>query len=283
MERQRARERVMAAERETSETAIPIVDISEENASSVRDNVLGALSTKGFFFVRGHGVEKSLLEDGMRMAERFFGALDDAEKERYMAKKSGGEPPLGYSGRTIKLDPEVQSEPETREQYKVGVDGYAEAYMCRSSRCVASTRPPAEAFYWPEKEIAEGRLPANFKEVLCEYFEEMRKLGHRIMRVVTAAIGARYGPTFDDTGEQCAFDRPMHLLSALRYDAVSDVDAASIGCGAHTDYGCLTILQIDPEVGGLEVCVDKARADHERRWLPVEPVEGCLVVNAGGA
>ena len=148
---------------------------------------------------------------------------------------------------------------------------------------MASTRPPAEAFYWPEKEIAEGRLPANFKEVLCEYFEEMRKLGHRIMRVVTAAIGARYGPTFDDAGEQCAFDRPMHLLSMLRYDAVSEVDAASIGCGAHTDYGCLTILQIDQEVGGLEVCVDKARADHERRWLPVEPVEGCLVVNAGGA
>ena len=76
----------------------------------------------------------------------------------------------------------------------------------------------------------------------------------------------------------------MHLLSLLRYDGtVSDVQAALFGCGPHTDYGCLTILQVDPSVGGLEVCVDKTRREEELTWLRVEPVEGCLVVNAGGA
>ena len=31
-----------------------------------------------------------------------------------------GKPPLGYSGSTMKLDPRGQSEPDTREQFKVG-------------------------------------------------------------------------------------------------------------------------------------------------------------------
>jgi isopenicillin N synthase-like dioxygenase len=47
-----------------------------------------------------------------------------------------------------------------------------------------------------------------------------------------------------------------------------------IGCGAHTDWGALTLLAQD-DAGGLQV---QAR---DGSWLNVPPVPGALVVNIG--
>lgn len=166
-------------------------------------------------------------------------------------------------------------------QYKVGVDGYAEAFMERSSSRVRASAPPPSAFYWPEDEIASGKLPANFKDVICAYFRAMHTLGHRLMHIICTALGTAYAPVFAAEGSGSAFSRPMHLLSMLRYDGtISDVNAALFGCGAHRDYGCLTILQLDPVVGGLEVSVGEDSAGIPL-YIPVEPIEGALVINAG--
>jgi isopenicillin N synthase-like dioxygenase len=45
--------------------------------------------------------------------------------------------------------------------------------------------------------------------------------------------------------------------------------------GAHTDYGSLTILLPDPEIGGLEVKYKNGK------WLPINPEENTFIINIG--
>ena len=252
----------------------------------IMEEVRKALGASGFFFVRGHGVRQEVMDAAMNCARRFF-SLEMDVKQRYMSNKEQGDPPLGYSGKTIVLNPTLQSTPDTREQYKVGNSGYREAYKSRCSRDIQSTDPPDAAFYWPESEIISGLLNEDFKQQLKIYFHEMRELGHKLMRIICAAFNVEYNPIFDDKNMQgSCFDKPMHLLSLLRYDGtISDVNASLFGCGPHTDYGCLTILQLDPAVGGLEVYIennDKEEGiDADGNWVEVNPIKGCFVVNAG--
>lgn len=46
------------------------------------------------------------------------------------------------------------------------------------------------------------------------------------------------------------------------------------GCGIHTDYGCLTIVNQDA-AGGLEV------QTVDGRWIEGKPVDGAFAINIG--
>lgn len=59
------------------------------------------------------------------------------------------------------------------------------------------------------------------------------------------------------------------------YYPTADLDSLSVGIGAHTDFGAVTILLQDL-VGGLQVW---DRVNHQ--WTDVTPERGALVVNLG--
>lgn len=52
-----------------------------------------------------------------------------------------------------------------------------------------------------------------------------------------------------------------------------------MSCGAHSDYGCVTLLLADGTKGALQAWVESE--GEEGRWVDVDPVEGALVVNIG--
>jgi isopenicillin N synthase-like dioxygenase len=71
--------------------------------------------------------------------------------------------------------------------------------------------------------------------------------------------------------------RPTAILRLLRYPPnprAAAMTDGQLGCGAHSDYGYLTILAQD-EVGGLQV------QNRAGKWIDARPVPGAYVCNIG--
>ena len=69
-----------------------------------------------------------------------------------------------------------------------------------------------------------------------------------------------------------------HSLSALRGNSYPSFDAGRRNnprAGAHSDYGTLTILKADPDVGGLDVQLPSGK------WLPVTSSANSFIINIG--
>lgn len=62
-------------------------------------------------------------------------------------------------------------------------------------------------------------------------------------------------------------------------DGTKGKDEGGVSCGAHSDYGCVTLLLADGTKGALQAWVESE--GEEGRWVDVDPVEGALVVNIG--
>eukprot|EP00475_Leptophrys_vorax_P010287 TRINITY_DN16924_c0_g2_i2.p1 TRINITY_DN16924_c0_g2~~TRINITY_DN16924_c0_g2_i2.p1 ORF type:complete len:210 (+),score=40.84 TRINITY_DN16924_c0_g2_i2:55-630(+) len=74
------------------------------------------------------------------------------------------------------------------------------------------------------------------------------------------------------------FNHPFWVMRIIGYPP-SVVQANSddeLGCGEHTDYGCLTLVNPDPIEHTLQV---RNKDTHE--WMNADPVPGAFVVNIG--
>eukprot|EP00050_Salpingoeca_kvevrii_P000939 m.159030 g.159030 ORF g.159030 m.159030 type:complete len:237 (-) comp10254_c0_seq11:57-767(-) len=123
---------------------------------------------------------------------------------------------------------------------------------------------------WPQH-------PTELRPVYEEYIEAMLDLGSRIMSAVF--LGLRLSPPHP--AEQLVSD-PFWIMRAIHYPAKAytsatgdeDEDDGS-GCGAHTDYGFLTIINQDDVPGCLQV------QTNDGQWRTAAHVEDALIVNIG--
>jgi isopenicillin N synthase-like dioxygenase len=101
------------------------------------------------------------------------------------------------------------------------------------------------------------------------YYDEMVELGRLMLGAFAEALGLDadfFAPWLGVT---------MTTLGPLHYPPqVGRITEGRIGAGAHTDYGCLTLLHQDVS-GGLQV---KRR---DGVWIDAPPVPGSFVVNIG--
>jgi isopenicillin N synthase-like dioxygenase len=110
----------------------------------------------------------------------------------------------------------------------------------------------------------------EFQPVMLRYFDAMSDLASLIMEGIALSLNLDNGyfQTF------CA--NPLATLRLLHYPPQpANPQPGEKGCGAHTDFGGITILMQD-SVGGLEVW------DHdEGAWIQAEPLAGGFIVNLG--
>ncbi|KAK4798706.1 hypothetical protein SAY86_031032 [Trapa natans] len=119
------------------------------------------------------------------------------------------------------------------------------------------------------------RDPANMKALMEEYVNLCTDLSRKIMRGIALALG---GLPNEFEGERAG--DPFWVLRIIGYPGVSTTNGHAtsendIGCGAHTDYGLLTLVNQDDGITALQV------KNSSGEWISAPPVPGTFVCNIG--
>jgi isopenicillin N synthase-like dioxygenase len=237
---------------------IPIVDISplrqtDPKAWAACAAAIGAACRGiGFFYVVGHGVEPAQMRRVFATAAAFF--------DRPLAEKMAVAltPDSGFRG-YFPPDGEI-TDPAVGADPKEGFDIAGEIVSDLPS--VRRLRRPNQ---WPVD-------PPDLCEVLSGYYEVMGEVGRAVSRGFALSLGLPAGFFADK------LDHPTAILRILHYPPIArDALAGEVplnGCGAHSDYGYLTMLAQDRQ-GGLQI---QTRAGD---WVDAPYVPDSFICNVG--
>lgn len=220
--------------------SLPLIDLRAEAPETLARRIDAALRETGFFAVTNHGVPASVLDAAFDAGHRFFALREEVKRawhiDRWPLRR--GFDPIGWQA----LDP--TQPPDVKESFYTGVESIG----------------PNQ---WPDDALLPG-----FRAAIEIYSAAMEHLARRLMGLFEIALALPRGH-FD------SFMRhPTCTTRLLHYPPQPAVAApGQIGCGAHTDWGALTLLAQD-DAGGLQVQTAAG-------WIDVPPTPGALIVNIG--
>jgi isopenicillin N synthase-like dioxygenase len=213
----------------------------------------------GFFYLKGHGVPRSLIE-GLFAQSRRFHALPEAEK-RKIPFFSVGSFKSGYAameedgyGRT-NINIVQGAKPNRVAKFSINREGGS------GGRSMTEAEHTAVVNVWPEN------LP-GFKETLQQYHAMIENLGRRFLPLW--AVSLKLPPDYFDR----FFATPHLTMSLLYYPPQKEVGNRQYGIAPHTDNAMMTFLA-QSEVPGLAVRMPSGH------WRAVDIVPDTLLVNTG--
>lgn len=231
-------------------------------AADIASTVDDALKETGFLVVHGHGVDPEVKERFFEAMQAFF-CLPIEEKERIGIGKSDCH--RGYVGFAAETLEGVIAGEETmgevlagdmKETLDTGTEQGAD-----HPEVIAGT-PLHGPNQFPD-------LP-GFREAWDAYRNAAVETALRVQRALALALGLAPNTFEDMPGET------MYHLRLIHYPPMDRLtpEPGQLGCGAHTDYGTVTVLGDDGN-GGLQVRMRSGE------WIDVVVPEGQLVVNIG--
>ncbi len=230
---------------------IPVVDIGPlldgSDPMTPARQIHAAFRDVGFMYIKNHGISEAERQGMLDRAAEFF-ALPDAVKQALHIERSGrtlrGYIPLSAEN----LDPGVNV--DLKEAYDLGAE-----------------EPDADLPFFGANPWPEGWEDGK-REVLA-YHDKMVRLTRQLFRGVALGLG------LDADHFAPILRHPITVLRLQHYPPQEpDPEPGTTGCGAHTDYGSLTILGQDG-IGGLQV---RAKSG---AWIDVPPLPGTFIVNIG--
>jgi isopenicillin N synthase-like dioxygenase len=236
--------------------SVPVVDLqallTDPEHGPTAAAIAEACRSVGFLYVRNHGVPQALIDAVFAEAHRFFAEPIDAKMAIHIARSPHHR---GYFPIF-----EENTDPTLTADLKEGFDMALD--LPATDPHVKAGVPLHGPNVWP------GGLP-EFRPTLDRYYGEMRRLAGRMMRAFAVAL------ELDPDFFEAKISKPLAQLRLLHYPPQSGhVEEKTLGCGAHTDYGCLTILAQD-EVGGLQLL------NGAGQWIAAPPIPGTFVINIG--
>ena len=211
---------------------LPEVDLASPDAGI---NLVDALQNWGFSYLKGHGVDKALIEKAQFQAKRFFG-IPNRVKRQVQADRFANvmKTIRGYQGiRNEQLD--IRGKPDLKEVLDVGYVNGTSSNRRRYKRHYLGENK------WPKDE-------KDLENVINEYSENVANLAKKVLNLVADGVGAN--GAFDDTFG----DDALQVQRLTRYppsNEIDDKENGEIGSGTHSDYGGVTILYADGP--GLQV------------------------------
>ncbi|KAG2329509.1 hypothetical protein Bca52824_000689 [Brassica carinata] len=202
----------------------------------------------GFFYVIGHGISESLMRKVKEMTHRFF-ELPYEEKLKMKIT-----PAAGYRGyQRIGVN------------YTSGKQDFHEAIDCyrefKQGKYGETGKVLEGLNQWPEN-------PQEYKGLMDEYIKLCTDLSRNILRGISLALG---GSPYEFEGDMVG--DPFWVMRIIGYPGVNQENV--IGCGAHTDYGLLTLINQDDDKTALQV---KNLAGD---WISAIPIPGSFICNIG--
>jgi isopenicillin N synthase-like dioxygenase len=271
--------------------ALPGRDIAAAQRA-VAEQTHAAFSTLGFCYAAGHGVDPALLSRVFAAAEAFF-ALPQAEKEQIAVERSPSRS-RGYQrlGQNV-----TQGANDAHEGFDI-----MRELPRDHSLVVDAAIHHGDCNQWPA-------AAPELRKILDEYVAAMSTAGAAIMQAV--AMGLGLSPTFfseyysegfwiarmirypvdSDELEERSHATPSSSLpsQAVVKAAAAEAGAASrpapphvapprdrrppldVGCGEHTDYGCLTMVAADSTPGCLQVRGPDGSCERAKRQATALP------------
>ena len=229
---------------------MPVIDAATLDSLDTVAALHAACTGTGFFYLANHGVLPGVIADVLDAAHRFF-ALPLAERMAVSLRLSPcnrGYEPMG--AQTL----EAGMPPDLKEGFYLGNE-------------LAPGHPWVRAGLFNQ---GPNQWPAlvGFRPAMEAYFTAQTAVAVRLMTAMARSLGL---PP-DSFAAFC--EEPMAILRLLHYPPQPpNPQPGEKGCGAHTDWGCLTLLLQD-DAGGLQVQVGGA-------WVDAPPVPGTFVVNIG--
>lgn len=238
---------------------LPLIDISGLRSDTLSDRMKVASQLReacqrcGFFYIINHGIDPVLISRVQEQAEQFF-ALPSSIKlavDKALSPCNRGYEPL--RAQTL----EAGSPPDLKEGFYIG------NHLDQSDPQVLAGRFNQGPNQWPEG-------VANFQTVMEEYFAAAYQVSCLLMKGLALSLALaedHFDPLLVDASATLRLlHYPPQPPKPLRGEK---------GCGAHTDFGALTLLLQDA-AGGLQV-----KAIDSDEWIEAPPVEGSYVVNLG--
>jgi isopenicillin N synthase-like dioxygenase len=232
------------------------IDGSTVEREAIANEVDETCRNIGFLIVEGHDVPNEVVDAAWSAARQFF----DLSLEDKLATKSADPGcPRGYfpvEEETLAKTRGEASPPDPKEAFSSG-----------------PYEPPAghedadnfDFFYGPN--IWPTALP-EFESAWLACYQAMEVLGAKVMSLLATAL------KLDDDYFVPFHSHHISALRGINYPAMPAA-AGNSRAGAHSDYGSVTILRTDPDVGGLEVQTPGGD------WLRIPAVANGFVVNIG--
>lgn len=207
--------------------------------------------TVGFFYLDGHGLPQSRIDEIIALSRRFFELPVDEKLEIEMVKSPYFR---GYNRAGLE---HTRGKQDWREQVDFG------------SERVPQEVKPGDAPW--KRLIGPNQFPSalpELKPVVQHWIEDVTAIGIRVLEAFAEALGQS-----PDVFKPIYEGGPNQLLKIVRYPG-RDQTETDQGVGAHKDSGFVTILLQDV-VGGLQV------DDGNGGWIDAKPVKGTFVINIG--